>query len=249
MGRRIEDISYDEASGRAILFRRNIITKARYTAVKCKSCGDWETVVQYGKTAKGTQRYLCQKCGKTFLDNAAKGRMQYSIKAVALALNMFYESASLSKIQKQLQLTYGVSPGLNTIYYWIIRYSKKAAKALNSLPMKAGSVWVADETVIKLKEKGGLKQWFWDIIDDKTRFLLASHMSDSRTTRDAQTLMERAARRADRVPEVIRTDKLASYLDGIELAFGADTRHIQAKKLTAKEWNSTNRAFSWDIKR
>ena len=60
-------------------------------------------------------------------------------------------------------------------------------------------------------------------------------MSESRTTRDAKNLMEKATKRAGRVPKVIRTDKLAAYLDGIELAFGADTEHIRAKKLTAKD--------------
>ena len=29
------------------------------------------------------------------------------------------------------------------------------------------------------------------------------------------------------------TDKLQAYLDGIELAFGADTKHLPAKRLTA----------------
>jgi len=233
--RRIEMETFDKESGRAILQRRNIITKMRYTTVKCKFCEDWESIVQYGKTAKGTQRYLCQKCKRTFLDNKAKGRMQYPIEVVASALNLFYESASLLKIQRQLKLTYGISPGISTIYYWIVRYSKKATKALGSIPIKVGSTWIADETMIKLKEKEGSKQWFWDIIDDKTRFLLASHMSESRGIKDAQILMERAARRADRVPKVVRTDKLAAYLDGIELVFGADTKHIQAKKLTAED--------------
>ena len=161
--------------------------------------------------------------------------MQYPIEVIASALNLFYESASLAKIQRQLQLSYGASPDRSTIYKWIVRYSKKAAKTLSSVPIKTGSKWVADETMIKLKEKEGSKQWFWDIIDDKTRFLLASHLSENRGTRDAQTLMERAAKRADKVPEVVITDKLASYLDGVELTFGAETRHLPAKRLTAKD--------------
>ena len=248
MGRQIEVTAFDDKIGGATLQRRNVITKIRYSTVKCKFCGDWESVVQYGKSAKGTQRYLCRKCGHTFLDNAAKGRMQYPIEAVASALNQFYESASLSKIQRQLQLTYGVSPKPNTIYYWIVRYSKKAAKALENVPIRTGSTWVADETVIRLKEKDRPKQWFWDIIDDKTRFLLASHMSDSRTTKDAQTLVERAARRTNKIPRAITTDKLAAYLDGVELAFGAETRHIQAKKLTAKDGTQLIERFHGTLK-
>lgn len=248
MRRRIETISFDGATGRAILTRRNIITKIRYTAVECKFCGDWESVVHYGKTRKGTQRYLCRKCGRTFLDNKAPESMRYSSDVVASALNQFYESASLSKIQRQLQLTYGVQPDYSTIYRWIVRYSKKAAKALNDVPVKASSTWVADETVIKLKERGGSKQWFWDIIDDKTRFLLASHMSESRGTKDAQILMERAAKRAKKVPRSVITDKLAAYLDGIELAFGADTKHIAAKRLTAQPGTQLIERFHGTLK-
>jgi hypothetical protein len=37
--------------------------------------------------------------------------------------------------------------------------------------------------------------------------------------------MEKAAERADKAPRVVMTDKLAAYLDGIELAFGADAEH------------------------
>lgn len=121
-------------------------------------------------------------------------------------------------------------------------------KALKNIPIRTGSTWVADETVIHLKEKGGLKQWFWDIIDDKTRFLLASHMSEGRGTKDAQILMERAAKRADMIPKSVTTDKLAAYLDGVELTFGADTKHIQAKKLTAEDGTQIIERFHGTLK-
>ena len=94
-----------------------------------------------------------------------------------------------------------------------------------------GRVFVADETVLKI---GGKNVWFWDIIDAKTRFLLASHISRTRTIKDARTLMEKASQRAGGIaPDIILTDKLAAYLDGIELTFGADTKHIPIKGLTA----------------
>jgi hypothetical protein len=41
--------------------------------------------------------------------------------------------------------------------------------------------------------------------------------------------VEKASERAGKTPKVIITDQLSAYLDGIELAFGADTRHIPAK--------------------
>ena len=51
----------------------------------------------------------------------------------------------------------------------------------------------------------------------------------SRTTRDAETLMSHAARHAIEIPEVIITDKLRAYLDGIDRVFGADTEHILSR--------------------
>jgi len=174
--------------------------------------------------------------------------MQYPIEAVASALNQFYESASLSEIRRQLKLTYGVSPDDSTIYRWIVRYSQKATKNLSNVPVKAGSDWVADETMIKLKDKGGSKQWFWDIIDNATRFLLASHLSESRGTKDAQILMERAGRRAGKSPKSVTTDKLAAYLDGIETVFGADTKHVAAKKLTATPGTQVIERFHGTLK-
>ncbi len=82
---------------------------------------------------------------------------------------------------------------------------------------------------------GSEKLWFWDIICASSRFLLASHISIKRTTRDARILMERASKRVGKTPTVIITDKLQAYLDGIELTFGADMKHIAAKGLTGKK--------------
>jgi len=50
--------------------------------------------------------------------------------------------------------------------------------------------------------------------------------------------MEKASEKAGKSPRMVITDKLAAYLDGIELAFGADTKHVQSKPFTVE--NSTN---------
>jgi transposase-like protein len=101
----------------------------------------------------------------------------------------------------------------------------------------AGNIWVADETVLKLDKD--INGWFFDIIDDDTRFLLASHMSLNRTTKDAQTLMEKALERAGKMPKIVYTDRLRAYLDGIELTFGAYTEHRQGGPFDIQ--NNTNK--------
>lgn len=122
-----------------------------------------------------------------------------------------------------------------TISNWVKRFTELAVKEALKYKPEVGDIWVADETVIDID---GKNVWFWDIIDTKTRFLIASHMSLTRTTKDAQTLMEKAYKYAGKYPRVIYTDKLRAYLDGIELTFGADTTHKQGSPFDIE--NNTN---------
>jgi len=221
----------------AIALRRNVVSGARCPAVRCKFCGSFN-ICHFGYTVKGQQRYLCTGCRRTFLDNKAPAGMRFPAEAIASALNQFYESASLCKIQRQLELTYKVRLHHSTVYRWVVRYSQKAAKMLSTIPVKAGSRWIVDETSLKLKDKGGSTAWFWDVMDEKTRFLLASHLAESRSPKDIQTLMERAVRRAGRIPRTIITDKLGSYLGEVGLAFGTGTGGGRSRSL--RVWSNIN---------
>jgi transposase-like protein len=95
-----------------------------------------------------------------------------------------------------------------------------------------GNIWIADETVLKID---GQNLWLWDIIDDKTRFLLATRLSRSRTTQDAQSLIDRATKTAGKSPKVVVTDKLNSYLD---VFYGKGAEHIRGGIARAGEDNT-----------
>lgn len=194
---------------------------------RCKYCGS-RRIVRYGHY-QGVQRWWCKDCRRKFVHNEALPKMKTPIIQVASALSMFYEGMSLHGIRRNLEQTYRNYPSTSTIYEWITRFTKVAIASAKDYKPNVGNLWIADETVLKIE---GDKVWFWDIIDDRTRFLLASHMSFTRTTRDARILVERASRRTGKVPKVIITDKLQAYLDGIELAFGGETKHIPAKGFT-----------------
>ena len=161
--------------------------------------------------------------------------MQTPIDQVGAAIGMYFEGQSLNSVCRLLTQIYNSYPSSSTAYRWISRFSRQAIERTKNDKPEVGDTWVADETVLKMD---GKNVWFWDIIDSKTRFLLASHISRTRTTKDAQKLMELAAKRAGKSPKVILTDKLKAYLDGIELTFGSDTKHIQTKPFTIE--NNTN---------
>ncbi len=201
--------------------------------ITCKYCGS-KNVVKNG-TKAGYQYYLCRACGHAFSGNDALPGMRFPPDRIASALRLFYEGLSLDKIRRELDSLYHVYPSDSTVYRWVSRFTKRAVKDLNSYKPDVGSIWVADETVLDID---GRKIWFWDMIDAKTRFLVASHISPTRTTKDAQELMRKAYERTGKIPRVIYTDKLSSYLDGIELTFGADTKHRQGSPFDVE--NNTN---------
>lgn len=205
-------------------FRKD--AQAHWT-VKCKFCG-LENAIRWGTTPKGSIRFMCRSCGRTFVDNNAPPGMRFPVDVIASAINHFYEGQSLNQVRRGLQEDFGSQPDHSNIYRWIVRYSRLAIDALDDVTVDVGDTWVCDETVLKLKEGGGINVWFFDCIDDDTRFLLASHLTLSRYTRDAQTLMERAERRAGKSPKLVITDKLRSYLDAIERTFGAASKHYQS---------------------
>jgi putative transposase len=190
----------------AYLWRRGgAILKVIADTLTCKFCGS-PRIVRFGHY-KGFQRWWCKACHRKFADNDALPRMHTSRNQVSTALGDYYEGMSIEAIRRQLEQEHQNTPSSSTVYEWILRFTKQAIEDTKDTKPNVGDVWVADETVLKI---GGKKVWFWDIIDAKTRFLLASHMSYNRTTRDAQTLMERASRKAGKPPKVVLTDQLFS---------------------------------------
>ena len=190
----------------------------------CKYCGS-TNIVRYGQTG-GVQYWWCKSCKRKFADNDAIAGMKTPLKQVSSALGMYYRGMSIDEIRHQLDQQENNCPSDSTVYEWITRFTNEAVNKFRDYKPKVGDVWIADETMLDV---GGHKVWFWDLLDVKTRFLLASHMSFRRTAQHAKTLVEKASERAGKSPKVIITDKLFAYLDGIEMAFGSDTQHVQSK--------------------
>lgn len=221
-----------------------VVEREGYQAIPaCKTCGS-HRVVRFGHK-KGVQNWLCRECGHKFIDNKALPGMKVSVDATGAAVGMFYEGMSLNAIRRQLQQQYGIYPSDSTVYGWVTRYTKSGIAKASAQKLSVGDVWVADETVLKVN---GHNTWYWDILDVRTRVLLASRLSHTRGTRDAKALVQAAAERAGKIPKVIVTDRLASYIDGIELAFGSDTRHIQAKTLTSEPAKQLIERFHGSLK-
>jgi putative transposase len=189
---------------------------------KCKYCGS-KNLWLYGKY-KGKQQFYCRDCKRKFTGNFALPKMRSPVSHVGDALHSYFSGMSLNEIKYNLEQQYSDSPSVSTIYRWLNRFIKVAKDKVKGTKPNVGDTWVADETVIKINRT---KYWLFDCIDSKTRFLLASHLSPNRGTREAHVLMTKAMERAGKAPKRVFTDKLRAYLDGIELTFGGEAKHKQ----------------------
>lgn len=217
------------------------------SSIKCKNCGS-EAVVKDG-SYKGVQRYWCKMCQRRFKNDSALFHMKVPAEYVSSALSMYYSGSSISDIRNHLKQEHGYYPSKHVVFEWVDKFTSIAAKQFRDVRPKIGDTWVADETVLELDK--GIKVWFWDIIDSDTRFLLASRASLTRGTHDAELLMQAAYKRAGKAPKAVVTDKLAAYLDGVELTFGADTEHRMGgpfKVLSSGESTSQIERFHGTIK-
>ncbi len=195
--------------------------------VACKFC-DSQNTRKFG-LYKGIQNYYCNDCHTKFTGTEALSHGRVSPAFIANALNEYYSGMSLHEIENNIEHQTDNDISHTAVIKWINKFTNRAIRETRDLRPKVGNVWVADETYIQTDVKGTDPKGvvFWDIIDSKTRFLLASRITTTRNKQDAKALMELAAKRAGKSPKVVITDKLGAYIDGIELAYGADTYHKQ----------------------
>jgi transposase-like protein len=221
------------------------ITKAK---VICKFCGGAHTR-KYG-FSKGIQAYFCNDCQRKFVGTDALAHGRVSPSFIADALDEYYGGMSFHEIEHKIDQRTSGDISHTAVIKWVNKYTAKAIRETKDLHPKVGNTWIADETYIKtdIKTSDPKGVVFWDIIDADTRFLLASRITTTRSTQDAKQLMELAAKRANKTPKIVMTDKLAAYIDGIELAFGSDTKHRQGSPFNVEHNTSLIERFHNTLK-
>ena len=180
----------------------------------CKYC-DSENVVKHGRVGE-KQRFLCKDCGHKFIEGSDFPKMRTEARIISSSIDFYFEGLSTRKIQTQIEKLYGVHVDHSTVLRWILKYSAMVSKYAETLTPQLLGIYHVDETAIKCK---GVQKWFWEIIDDQTKFLVAGHLSGSRTAEDAIALFEKSLKIAKKKPTSIYCDGLPAYIDGYNKVF------------------------------
>ena len=184
--------------------------------------------------------YECQDCGHRFTNLESFPNMKTESRIIATAIDLYYEGLSVRKVQNQLKKIFGVDSSQVSVWNWIMKYAKMVSQFVETLNPQLLGIWKVDETAIKCK---GVQKWFWEIIDEQTKFLVASHLSSVRTVQDVIELFERSMKVAKKKPTSIYVDGLPAYPKGFNKVFWTmrkDTRPELIKKVGLQAVNSNN---------
>ena len=210
-------------------------TEVTTVKINCPACAS-SHIVKMGKQ-NGQQRYLCRGCGKAFRANGMPTGRRVPAEQLGMAVRMFYSGMSYKQIAESMADAFDIpEPSKSSIYDWVLDYTDKAVKTMRNPQFKAqvGDSWVADEMMVQV---GGEKYWNWNVMDEDTRYILATHLSKQRNLAAATAVMRKASLAASKPPKTIKTDRLASYPAAIDRVF-PETRHIQSDGIRAEVNNN-----------
>src|SRR3990172_815511 len=190
------------------------MTRPLLTLVECKFCGGRSTI-KYGR-ARGKQCYRCKECGHKFVANDNFGRMNTASRVIAAALDLYFEGLSVWKVRKQVAKIFGVRISHMTVWRGVMKYSSLVAELSKTLEPSLSGIWQVDETTVNV---GGNLKWFWDVIDERTRFIVATHLSGDRSVDQVKVLFRRSLEAAKARPLKVMTDGLRSYEEGFRKVF------------------------------
>jgi transposase-like protein len=196
------------------------------------------------------QRFLCKRCGRKFIPRTGFERMKHTAKAITVSLDLFFKGLSLSKIVDHLQQFHDTYVSDTTVYRWIRKYVELMYRRVGKLKPKLSDRWHADELSLKV---GTRNEYMWNMLDAKTRFLIATQVTQGRGAAEATRLLRRSINRGRKKPKQWITDGLSSYdvAEQSELQGGRDHRstiHISGPRFTGKITNNRIERFHGTVK-
>ena len=153
-------------------------------------------------------------------------RMRYPVHTIISALSMFYLGKnSFRNIALILRIVNNISVSHTTISNWCKNFAPLFQNlALSLIPALDfnSDEWHTDETVVKI---AGVKHYIWFVVDAETRFVLGFHLSPSRESHDAFSVLN-AVKNLEK-PAAIVSDRYSAYNLPVKTVLGV--RHIRVQ--------------------
>ena len=184
---------------------------------KCKGGNIKKDGVRKTKNRGYVQRYKCKDCSYRFSIDNGFWKMKNHEKKITACINMYYAGMSLRKIQEHLQMFAPKNCHYSTIYRWIVKYSNMISKFTDKLQIQSGQELMSDEMEYR---RLGEQNWFVDVMDAETRFMVASDYMKSRTIENLTNVLKKSKFATNGNVKIITTDGLQGYPRVLRKVFG-----------------------------
>ena len=159
---------------------------------------------------------------------------------VVAALNFYYDGLSLRKAQRNLEQIFGEKILQVTILNWIKKYSLLVKEYMIAQVPQLSGLWHEDETMLNCE---GKSIWFWEMIDEDTKFMVASQISNTRTFEDTVSIFKKGVEQSKVRPRAVFVDGSFVYSSAFNKVFYTmrkDTRPelVQRVGIRARETNN-----------
>jgi putative transposase len=189
---------------------------------------------------------LCKRCGVKFIPRTGFERMKHNAKSIVVSLDLFFKGLSLSKIVDHLRQFHGTDVSDTTVYRWIRKYVTIMSGHVEQFKPQLSGRWHTDETLLKVN---GNKEYMWNTLDSKTRFLIATQVTKRRNSEEARHIVRKSLERSETSPGQWITDGLPSYkLAREEFDRRGKTAHISGKGFKRKANNNRIERFHGTVK-
>ncbi len=184
----------------------------------CKSKKIIKWGFRYNHVVK-KRRYMCNECNKLFTVDDGFWKKKKQREFITQCIDLYVNGMSLRKVKAHMEQFTDKKISHTAIMKWLRSYSKAVKIYTDKLPIEISGLYHADELFVKC---GGMENYFWDLIDAESRFLVATHYSMRRDIDSATILLNNAKMRAEKPLQVV-TDGLQAYVNTVPATWYKNT--------------------------
>lgn len=188
--------------------------KDKEKCLKCSSNNLKKNGTRAVKTGK-KQRWICLDCSHSFVIEDIREN-KASVEIVVLCMDKYMKGSSYRQIANSLKQFQNLKVSQMSVMRWVKKYTEVIDNYVKQYTPSVSDVWHTDEQFIKVK---GKVNYVWNCMDNKTRFLLASNVTEKRTTENARTLFKQAKQQASKKAQTIITDGAFAYSQAVRKEF------------------------------
>ena len=216
------------------------------TFKKCDGKNIKRDGVRETKNRSKVQRYKCKDCFHRFSIDDGFWKMKNHENKITSCMNMYYAGMSLRKIQEHLQMFAPKNSHYSTIYRWIVKYANMIGVLTDYIKIKSGKELMSDEMEY---HRLGEQNWFVDVMDTETRFVVASDYMKSRTIENLTKVLKKGKLATGEQIRVITTDGLQGYERVLKKSFGLKTHWNHKSPIIHNVVIASERGFNHKIER